>query len=80
MSGEDRPGDPATWYVFETFVADSSLAIGVAQGTPDPSILMIVDQGLTRRAAHDIAARLAREHRARGLPLPRVMNDALPTD
>jgi hypothetical protein len=79
LSGDDRSGGPATWYVFETFVADGSLAIGMAQGEPNPAMAMIVQAGLTRAAAQEVAARLAREHRARGLPLPRVSHlDLLP--
>jgi hypothetical protein len=31
MRDEDGTGDPATWYVFETFVADGSLAIGASR-------------------------------------------------
>lgn len=52
---ETPPGD---WFVFETFAADGSLAVGVAQGDPDPTAVLIVYQGLTepvaRAAAHDL--------------------------
>ncbi len=52
---ETPPGD---WFVFETFAADGSLAVGVAQGHPDPSVVLIVYQGLpepvARAAARDL--------------------------
>lgn len=75
MKSEHQVDACATWYVFETFVADGSLAIDVAPGTPDPSAVMIVRGGLTRSAAYEAAARLATEHRTNGVPLPRVEHD-----
>ncbi len=56
----------ANWFVFETIDADGALAIGVAQGEPNPSAVMVVRDGLTRRAAVSMADRLAAEHRTTG--------------
>jgi hypothetical protein len=36
------------WFVFETFAADSSLAVGIGQGTPDPTTQLVVYEGLAR--------------------------------
>lgn len=75
MKSEHQVDACATWYVFETFVADGTLAIGVAQGTPDPSTVMIVREGLTRGVAYEAAAHLAKRHRDHGVPLPHVEHD-----
>ncbi|MBA2469586.1 MAG: hypothetical protein H0V37_09300 [Chloroflexia bacterium] len=58
--------EPGDWFVFETFGADGTLAIGVARGMPDPSAVMVVRDGLTRMAARDVAVRLAEEYRSVG--------------
>ena len=48
------------WYVFETFAADGSPAIGTSS-TPAPSgALMVVYEGLTREVAERAAASLHR--------------------
>ncbi|MBA3274482.1 MAG: hypothetical protein H0T72_01715 [Chloroflexia bacterium] len=60
------PSEPEDWFVFETFGADGTLAIGVARGTPDPSAIMVVRDGLTRMVAYEAAARLAAKYRAAG--------------
>lgn len=60
------PAEPDNWFVFETFGAGGTLAIGVAQGTPDPSAVMVVRDGLTRTAAYKVAARLAAEYQESG--------------
>jgi hypothetical protein len=60
------PSEPEDWFVFETFGADGTLAIGVAQGTPDPSAVIVVRDGLTRKAARELAARLAAEYQEAG--------------
>ena len=74
------PSEPEDWFVFETFVADGTLAIGAARGILDPSAGMVVGDGLTRKAAHDLASRLAAEHRAAGRPLDALAAQELATD
>ena len=82
MPTEDvnAPLEPEDWFVFETFGADGTLAIGAARGTPDPSAGMVVRDGLTRRAACDEARRLAVEHRAKGMRLESVDAHGLPAE
>lgn len=74
------PSEPDDWFVFETFGADGTLAIGTARGTPDPSAGMVVRDGLTRRAANEVASRLATAHRAEGMPLESVGDHGQPPD
>jgi len=74
------PSEPEDWFVFETFGADGTLAIGMARGTPDPSAGIVVRDGLTRKAANEVASRLATEHRAKGMLLESVGDRGLPTD
>ena len=57
---------PGDWFVFETFAADGSLAVGIAQGAPDPSLLLVVYEGLSEAAAKAAAQSLARWHRSQG--------------
>jgi hypothetical protein len=54
------------WFVFETFAADGSLAIGVAQGIPDPSLVLVVYERLTKAVADAAAQGLARWHHGQG--------------
>jgi len=68
------------WFVFETFDADGTLAIGVDRGPPDPSAGIVVRDGLTRKAANEVASRLATEYRAKGMPLESVGDRGRPTD
>lgn len=72
MKGEPQVDACANWHVFETFVADGSLAIGVAQGTPDPSAVMIVREGLTRSAAYEAADRARPRRDRRGADHPEL--------
>ncbi len=82
MSTENvtAPSEPEDWFVFETFGADGTIAIGAAQGTPDPSTGIVVRDGLTRKAANEVARRLATEYRAKGMPLESVGDRGLPVD
>lgn len=57
---------PGDWYVFETFAADGTRAIGVARGIPDPSICLVVYEGSSQPVAAAAAAGLARWHRDQG--------------
>lgn len=66
------PLEPEDWFVFETFGADGTLAIGVARGVPDPSMGMVIRDGLARKAAREFASRLAAEYRAAGRLLDAV--------
>lgn len=68
------------WFVFETFGADGTLAIGVARGVPDPSMGMVIRDGLTRKAAGEVASRLAAEYRAAGRPLDPANEWEMPVD
>jgi hypothetical protein len=61
-----RGAAPGDWFVFETFAADGSLAVGVARGAPDPSAVLVVYEGLSEAVAADAAAGLARWHRSQG--------------
>ncbi len=79
MQGGDR-AEPEDWFVFETFGADGSLAIGVAQGTPDPSAGMVVRDGLTRKDANEVAHRLAEEYREAGRLPDSIETRRLPAD
>ncbi len=71
MDGHERhTGD---WYVFETISADGSLAVGIWQGPPDPSRVMIVYEKLTQRSATLAAQGLVDWYRERG----RTVGDAI---
>ena len=61
------------WFVFETISADGSLAIGIWQGRPDPSRVMIVYENLTERVATLAAQGLVDWYRERG----REVGDAI---
>jgi hypothetical protein len=61
-----RRAAPGDWFVFETFAADGSLAIGVARGSPSPEAALIVYAGLSREVAAAAAGGLARWHRRQG--------------
>lgn len=74
------PSEPEDWFVFETLGADGSLAIGVAQGTPDPSAVMVVRDGLTRTAAQEFAARLAAAYWEAGRQLGSTEERGWPMD
>ena len=67
---QDHHGD---WCVFETISADGSLAIGIWQGRPDPSRVMIVYESLTQRLATLAAQGLVDWYRDRG----RTVGDAI---
>ncbi len=54
------------WTVFETISADGSLAIGIWQGTLDPSRVMIVYENLAERVATLAAQGLVDWYRERG--------------
>ena len=60
---ETPPGD---WFVFETVAADGGLAVGLAQGPPDPGLVLVVYRGLTQPVAAAAARGLARWHRRHG--------------
>ena len=45
----------ADWYVFEAIVADGSWSIGILRGTPIREHVMVVEEGLTRAEAEDVA-------------------------
>jgi hypothetical protein len=47
------------WFVFETFAADGSLAVGIGRGTPDPTMQLVVYEGLSRTIAESAAEGLA---------------------
>lgn len=55
-----RGAEPGDWYVFESFAADGSLTIGVARGTPDPGLLIVIYEGLTETVAKAAASGLSR--------------------
>jgi hypothetical protein len=57
---------PGDWFVFETFAADGSLAVGIAHGAPDPRQIMVVYESLSKTEAEAAAQGLARWHRAQG--------------
>jgi hypothetical protein len=57
---------PGDWYVFEAFSADGSLAIGVARGTPDPSLVLVIYEGLSEAAAKAAANGLTRWKHSQG--------------
>lgn len=61
-----RQTAPGHWYVFEIFAADGGLAVGLGQGTPDPTFVLVVYEGLSRPVAAAAARGLARWHRRRG--------------
>jgi hypothetical protein len=61
-----RDTAPGDWFVFETFAADGSLAVGVARGTPDPSLVLTVYRDLPESVARAAARGLARWHRSQG--------------
>lgn len=44
------------WFVFETFAADGSLAIGISSTTLPPGTVMVVYDGLTKGVAEQAAA------------------------
>lgn len=54
------------WYVFETFAADGSLAVGVVRGAPDPAAVLIVHADLPEEIAEAAARGVARWHRRQG--------------
>ncbi len=51
---------PGDWYVFEAFAADGSLTIGVARGTPDPGLVIVIYEGLAEAVAKTAASGLSR--------------------
>ena len=55
-----RGAEPGDWHVFEAFSADGSLTIGVARGTPDPSLVIVIYEGLTEAVAKAAASGLSR--------------------
>ncbi len=57
---------PGDWYVFETVSADGSLAVGVAQGTPNPNFVLVVYDGLSEAVAEAAARGLAQWYRSQG--------------
>ncbi len=57
---------PGDWFVFETVAADGSLAIGIVEGAPDPSLLLVVYERLSEAVAEEAAQGLARWYRGRG--------------
>ena len=57
---------PGHWFAFETFAADGSLAVGVDRGRPDPSLFLVVYEGLSEGVARAAAEGLARWHRGQG--------------
>jgi hypothetical protein len=61
-----RDTPPGDWFVFETFAADGSLAVGIARGKPDPSLVLVIYQGLSESVARDAARRLTGWHRGQG--------------
>ncbi len=63
---ESRERHTGDWYVFETISADGSLAVGVWQGEPDPSRVMIVYENLAQRVATLAAQGLVDWYRERG--------------
>jgi hypothetical protein len=59
-----RRTPPGDWCVFEAFSADGSLAIGVARGTPDPSLVLVIYERLPEAVAKAAANGLQRwKHR-----------------
>lgn len=51
------------WHVYETISADGTLAIGIAEGMPDPGIVMVVYENLSRPVALLAAKGLATWYR-----------------
>ena len=58
------------WYVFETFAADGSFAIGIREGVHDPLEVMLVQDRLSRDEAIRIAKRHAADYRREGGTMP----------
>ncbi len=58
--------DCGDWYVFETISADGSLAIGIAEGEPNPGSVMLVYEHLSRSIAIRAAQGLVDWYRDRG--------------
>lgn len=54
------------WFVFETFAADGSLAIGMNRGEPDPRLVLVVYEGLSQTVAEAAAYGLARWYHRQG--------------
>lgn len=54
------------WFVFETFAANGSLAVGVTKGEPDPAAVLVVYADLPEEVAKAAARGLARWHRRQG--------------
>lgn len=62
LQGEAR----GNWFVFETFAADGSLAIGIGRGKPDPTMQLVVYEGLSQEVAESAAQGLAQWYRDQG--------------
>jgi len=51
-----RPGkSDSPWFVFKSIAADGSWSVGIAQGTPDTSAVMVLAEGLSREQAVNVA-------------------------
>jgi phage-related baseplate assembly protein len=62
----ERASVRGDWYVFETISADGSLAVGMAEGEPNPAAVIVVYEHLSHRAATLAAQSLAEWHRGNG--------------
>jgi hypothetical protein len=60
VRGRLRRTTSGDWYVFEVLAADGTLAIGVARGAPDRSLVLVVYEGLSEAVAHEAADGLTR--------------------
>ena len=70
MSGSgSADAEDGGWFVFETFAADGTLAVGVAAGRPDPSQVLVVHEGLSHAAAIEAVAAHARQRQREGRTL-----------
>lgn len=52
--GDSGKSDPP-WFVFKSIAADGSWSVGIAQGTPDTSAVMVIAEGLSREQAINVA-------------------------
>lgn len=67
---EDTNGD---WYVYETFAADGSFAVGILEGENDPSEVMLIADRMSHAEAIRRAKRHADEYRRDGGKAPEII-------
>lgn len=66
---EETTGD---WYVYETFAADGSFAVGIREGDHDPSEVMLIADRMSHAEAIRRARRHADEYRRDGGKAPEI--------